>query len=201
MSSEDSPISLHSGDLINPAREAVRQTDEHWKIPEGTILAGVSTRIMAYLMDTIFVMGVLYLLTSILGGQSASIVQAFNTSLAMSGGRGTVLWAADWFLIFSGNYLYYKQTGVKFGRSLAQRWMGLAVVKIDGKPLTSSEWSRRAAKKLRYAIPLIGLFWFGIRDVRLIVKRHTHQSSIDLAVGSIVVDGTSLPPACRSHLN
>ena len=41
---------------------------------------------------------------------------------------------------------------------------------------------------------------FGIRDLMLIHKRHTHQSSIDLTVGSIVVDGTSLPPALRKHL-
>jgi hypothetical protein len=34
----------------------------------------------------------------------------------------------------------------------------------------------------------------------LIQKRHTHQSSIDLNVGSIVADGNSLAPAFRKHL-
>jgi uncharacterized RDD family membrane protein YckC len=155
---------------------------------------------MAYLMDTIFVMGVLYLLTSILGGQAASIVQAFNLSLASSGGRGTALFIVDWFLIFGGNFLYHKHTGIRFGRSFAQRWFGIAVVREDGKTLTRKDWDVRAFRKMKYAIPGIGLLWFGVRDILLIRQRHTHQSSIDLVVGSIVADGSSLPPACRKHL-
>ena len=200
MTDQENPISTHPGEFINPAKEAVKAAGGHWVIPEGTILAGASTRALAYMLDTIFVMGVLYLLTSILGGQAASIVQAYNLGLALSGGKGTVLFLADWFLIFSGNYLYHKFTGIRYGRSYAQRWFGLAVVLEDGEPLVKSDWDARALRKMKYAIPVLGMVLFGIRDLILIHKRHTHQSSIDLTVGSIVVDGTSLPPALRKHL-
>tara|TARA_B110000116_G_scaffold247828_1_gene240453 strand:- start:622 stop:1227 length:606 start_codon:yes stop_codon:yes gene_type:complete len=200
MTEQENPISTHQGTFINPAKEAVKAAGGHWIIPEGTILAGAFTRAMAYMIDTIFVMGVLYLLTSILGGQAASIVQAYNLGLALSGGKATVLFFANWFLIFSGNYLYHKFTGLRYGRSYAQRWLGLAVVLEDGKPLVKSDWDARAIRKMKYAIPVLGAILFGIRDLILIHKRHTHQSSIDLTVGSIVVDGTSLPPALRKHL-
>ncbi len=200
MTEQENPISTHPGEFVNPAKEAVKAAGGHWVIPEGTILAGASTRALAYMIDTIFVMGVLYLLTSILGGQAASIVQAYNLGLALSGGKGTVLFFADWFLIFSGNYLYHKFTGIRYGRSFAQRWFGLAVVLEDGKPLVKSDWDARALRKMKYAVPVLGMVLFGIRDLILIHKRHTHQSSIDLTVGSIVVDGTSLPPALRKHL-
>jgi uncharacterized RDD family membrane protein YckC len=200
MVEEESPISEHSGVFINPAKQALKAEGGHWVIPEGTILAGASTRAMAYLLDSIFVMGVLYLITSILGGQAGSIVQAYNLGLALSGGKGTVLFFADWFLIFAGNFVYHKFTGLRYGRTYAQRWMGLAVVREDGEALTKSDWDGRALRKMKYAIPMLGLLLFGVRDLLLISKRHTHQSSIDLSVGSIVVDGTSLPPALRKHL-
>ncbi len=192
------------GDGMSAEEELEKGTDEdnsgHWPIPEGTILARATTRAFAYIMDTIFVMGVLYLLTSILGGQTASIVQAYNLGLLQSGGRGTALFFVDWFLIFGANYLYHKYTGIRFSRTLAQRWLGLAVVREDGSALTRIDWDKRALKKVKYAIPVIGLLWFGIRDLLLIQKRHTHQSSIDLNVGSIVADGNSLAPAFRKHL-
>ena len=181
-------------------KEIVEEASKHWSIPEGTILARVTTRAFAYIMDTIFVMGVLYLLTSILGGQAASIVQAYNLGLLLSGGRGTALFIVNWFLIFGANYLYHKYTGIRFGRTLAQRWLGLAVVREDGSALTRLDWDKRALRKIRYVVPVIGLLWFGIRDSLLIQKRHTHQSSIDLTVGSIVVDGNSLSPTFRKHL-
>tara|TARA_B100001123_G_C15275151_1_gene1011865 strand:+ start:675 stop:1280 length:606 start_codon:yes stop_codon:yes gene_type:complete len=200
MSDDEMAITHHSGDNINPAKMAVQENSGHWPIPEGAILARATTRAFAYIMDTIFVMGVLYLLTSILGGQAASIVQAYNIGLLFSGGRGTVLFIVNWFLIFGGNYLYHKYTGIRFARTLSQRWMGLAVVREDGAALTRLEWDKRALRKIKYAIPVVGLLIFGIKDILLIQKRHTHQSSIDLAVGSIVVDGNSLSPSNRKHL-
>ena len=200
MSEDDMAISHHSGGNINPAKMAVQEKYGHWPIPEGVILARATTRAFAYIMDTIFVMGILYLLTSIIGGQAASIVQAYNIGLLFSGGRGPVLFFVNWFLIFGGNYLYHKYTGIRFARTLAQRWMGLAIVREDGAALTRLDWDRRALRKIKYAIPVIGLLIFGVKDILLIQKRHTHQSSIDYTVASIVVDGNSLSPANRKHL-
>lgn len=200
MSDEETPVSHHTGGPVNPAKAAVAAAGDHWNLPEGVVLAGTFPRAFAYIMDTIFVMGVLYLLTSILGGQAGSIVQAFNIELLLMGGRGTALFLADWFLIFGAHYLYHLHTGVRFSRTFGQRWMGFAIVREDGSQLNRSEWQRRAASKLKYALPVIGALWFGIRDMVLIHKRHTHQSSIDLKVGTIVVEGSSLPVAMRKHL-
>ena len=199
MGDHDSPISLHGGGKTL-AKLAVEEQSGHWPIPEGTVLASAVTRIMSYMMDTIFVMGILYLITSLAGGQAGSIVQAYNLGLLTMGGKGIALFFIDWGLILSANYLYYKYTGIKFSRSLGQRWFGLGVVREDGGELGRGDWGRRAMRKSLYALPLVGLFWFGIRDLALIRKRHTHQSSIDLTVASIVVEGTSLPPASRKQL-
>ncbi len=200
MSDIDSSNRNHGGALVNPAKELVQGSRDHWNLPEGVVLAGTVSRAFAYIMDTIFVMGVLYLITSVLGGQAGSIVQAFNLQLLLMGGRGTALFVVDWFLIFGAHYLYHLHTGVRFSRTLAQRWMGFAVVREDGSRLSRRGWQRRAAAKLRYAIPLIGALWFGLRDLNRIHKRHTHQSSIDLKVGTIVVEGSSLPVSMRGHL-
>ena len=85
------------------------------------------------------------------------------------------------------------------GRSLGQRWFGLAVVREDGEPLQRSDCGRRSISKLRYLIPLLNLYFLYV-DGRYIRTRHTHQSSIDLACASIVVVANSLPPAKRIHL-
>ena len=87
MTEQESPISTHQGEFVNPAKAAVKAAGGHWIIPEGTILAGASTRALAYMIDTVFVMGVLHLITSLLSGGVASIVQAYNLGLALSGER------------------------------------------------------------------------------------------------------------------
>ena len=105
----------------------------------------------------------------------------------------------NWVLIIQMNYLYHKYTISSMGRSLGQRWFGLAVVREDGEPLHRTDCGRRSISKLQYLIPVLNLF-FLYKDGRYIRNRHTHQSSIDLACASIVVVANSLPPEKRSHL-
>ena len=188
---QDGPISLSSGG---------DEQSGHWPVPEGTVLASLHKRVGAWMLDTIFVMGVLLLLTTLLGGWGANILLAFDYSLPFEGGRSAALFGVNWFLILTGHFLYIRHTGIRFSRSLGQRWFGLAVVREDGEVLSSSGWDGRALMKLRYLIPLFGQFWFGPRDVLLVHRRHTHQSSVDLRVASIVVVVDSLPLACRAHI-
>ena len=135
MSEDDMAISHHSGGNINPAKMAVQEKYGHWPIPEGVILARATTRAFAYIMDTIFVMGILYLLTSIIGGQAASIVQAYNIGLLFSGGRGTVLFFVNWCLIFGGNYYYwiYILGSILICDTISQR--GMVLLRINSKPI------------------------------------------------------------------
>jgi hypothetical protein len=76
---------------------------------------------------------------------------------------------------------------------------GIAVIAEDGSGMTSQMWDRRALRKLLYLLPVLNLY-FGAYDLARISQRHTHQSNIDLHVGSIVAHADSLPPASRRHI-
>ena len=69
----------------------------------------------------------------------------------------------------------------------------------DGSEMTSKMWEIRALKKLAYLIFPFSVY-FGAYDLARISQRHTHQSNIDLRVGSIVAHANSLPPANRKHI-
>jgi uncharacterized RDD family membrane protein YckC len=188
--SHDSPISIH-GKGPTLAKIAVNENEGHWPVPEGTILAPLWKRIFAYILDTSVIMGVLLLATG------SWVATAWSVGLLLSSQWYFVL--INWILILSSNYLYHKYTVSGMGRSLGQRWFGLAVVREDGEPLQRIDCGRRSVSKLRYLIPGINLIFLFI-DGRHIRRRHTHQSSIDLACASIVVVANSLPPAKRHSL-
>ncbi len=76
---------------------------------------------------------------------------------------------------------------------------GIAVLAEDGSEMTSKMWDQRALRKLIFLIPIINIVQ-GIRELMRISQRHTHQSNIDLHVGSIVAHADSLPPANRKHI-
>ena len=186
----ENPISIH-GKGPTLAKIAVQAEAGHWPIPEGTILAPLWKRISAYMLDTIVVMGVLLIATG------SWIAYAWNLDALFSSEWEFVV--VNWALILGSNYLYHKYTVHGMGRSLGQRWFGLAVVREDGEPLQRMDCGRRAISKLRYLIPGLNLIFLFI-DGRHIRRRHTHQSSIDLACASIVVIANSLPPAKRHSL-
>ena len=130
-------------------------------------------------------------------GKGPWIAYAWNLDALFSSEWAFVL--VNWALILSFNYLYHKYTVHSMGRSLGQRWFGLAVVREDGEPLQRMDCGRRSISKLRYLVPGLNLIFLFI-DGRHIRRRHTHQSSIDLACASIVVVANSLPPAKRHSL-
>ena len=186
----ENPISTY-GKGPTLAKIAVQGEEGHWPVPEGTILAPLWKRISAYILDTTVVMGVLLIATG------SWITYAWNLDALLSSEWTFVL--VNWALILSFNYLYHKYTVHGMGRSLGQRWFGLAVVREDGEPLQRMDCGRRSISKLRYLIPGFNLIFLFI-DGRHIRRRHTHQSSIDLACASIVVIANSLPPAKRHSL-
>ena len=186
----ENPISTH-GKGPTLAKIAVQSEEGHWPVPEGTILAPLWKRISAYILDTTVVMGILIIATGYW------ISYAWSLEALLSAEWYFVL--INWTLILSFNYLYHKYTVHGMGRSLGQRWFGLAVVREDGEPLQRMDCGKRSISKLRYLIPGLNLIFLFI-DGRHIHRRHTHQSSIDLACASIVVIANSLPPAKRHSL-
>ena len=102
-------------------------------------------------------------------------------------------------ILLISHWLYWKYTGLYYSRSFGQKLMGLAVLAEDGSEMTSKMWEQRAFKKLRYMIFPFSIY-FGSYDLARISQRHTHQSNIDLHVGSIVAHANSLPPANRKYI-
>ena len=125
------------------------------------------------------------------------IIDAWNLTLWGSSDFHYALAMAS--LIFVAHWLYWRLTGLRYSRSLGQRMFGIAVLAEDGSAMTSKMWDQRAFRKLIFLIPIINIVQ-GIRELMRISQRHTHQSNIDLHVGSIVAHADSLPPANRKHI-
>jgi uncharacterized RDD family membrane protein YckC len=190
MADHDSPISLSpSGGSLARAIVA-EQSSDHWKIPEGTILASAIRRGTAFAIDVVIVTTILMLVTRF------QLMNVWNLRTWETSTHHSVAYT---FILLASHWLYWRLTGVRFSRSLGQRSMGLAVLVDDGSEMTSEMWDRRAFRKLVYLIPVINLI-VGSYEVARIFQRHTHQTNIDLSVGSIVAQADSLPPANRRHI-
>ncbi len=188
--SEENPISIH-GSGATLAKLAVAESSGHWPIPEGTVLAPSWKRVAAFMLDWIVIMSILNLVTS------WRILSAWSITILTSSQWWVVL--VNWAIVLACSYLYHKYLPNAWGRTLGQRWFGLAVLREDGERLSREACGTRSFRKLCYIIPIIQLI-FAFIDLRHITRRHTHQSSIDLHVASIVVVADSLPPAKRKHL-
>ena len=189
MGDHDSPISIHGGGTL--AQAIVSQENDHWSVPDGSILASWARRMVAFVIDVTIVYSVLNLST---GGM---IANALNVGLwASSDFHYSVAFAT---ILLASHWLYWRVTGLAFSRSLGQRIMGLAIVQENGDPMNSNNWDVRSFRKLLYLIPILNL-WFISRDLFRIHKRHTHQSEIDLSAGSIVAIANSLPVAHRGPI-
>ena len=166
------------------------QNADHWKIPEGTILASATRRGTAFAIDVVIVTTVLMLVTRF------QLMNVWNLKTWEDSTHHSLAYT---FILLASHWLYWRLTGIMFSRSLGQRSMGLAVLVDDGSEMTSDMWDRRAFRKLVYLIPIVNLI-VGSYEVARIFQRHTHQTNIDLSVGSIVAQADSLPPANRRHI-
>ena len=189
MSDHDSPISVHGGGTL--AKAIVSQGKDHWSIPDGAILASWTKRFAAFVIDVVIVNSILMVATD------EMVRNAWNLSLWIS--KEFHYAAAFTGIILASLWLYWRITGLAFSRSLGQKMLGIAIVMEDGSPVTSEMWDLRSARKLLYLIPIVG-FYIGVYEVARISQRHTHQSNLDLRVGTIVALADSLPPASRSHI-
>ena len=145
----------------------------------------------AFAVDVVIVTTILMVVTR------RQVINAWNIDLWTSPDFHHALAHASVVLI--AHWLYWRVTGLSFSRSLGQRMFGIAVIAEDGSGMTSQMWDRRALRKLLYLLPVLNLV-LGAYDLARISQRHTHQSNIDLHVGSIVAHADSLPPASRRHI-
>jgi uncharacterized RDD family membrane protein YckC len=190
MSDHDSPIQMNPGGGTL-AKQIVSSEQGHWSVPDGAVLASGVRRTASFTVDVVIVTTILMVVT---GGR---VIDAWNLTLWSSTDFHFAL--AQAFVVLVAHWLYWRLTGVAYSRSLGQRMLGLAVVVEDGSGMTSQMWDARALRKLLYLIPVLNLY-LGAYDLARISQRHTHQSNVDLHVGSIVVHADSLPPASRRHI-
>ena len=190
MGDHDSPISLQGGGTL--AKQIVTAEEGgHWPVPEGTILASGVRRTAALSVDVVIVTTILMVATR------WQIMNAWNLTLWTSSSFHHAL--AMVAILLVSHWLYWRWTGLRYSRSLGQRMFGIAVLAEDGSAMTSQMWDQRARRKLIFLIPILNIIQ-GVRELARISQRHTHQSNVDLHVGSIVAHADSLPPANRKHI-
>ena len=165
--------------------------------PDGMLIAPAWKRAVAYVFDIILISLVLEVLTGL-----NFLMNLFNISLMEQGAKSTAFFFINWFLLISANYLYFKYTGKKMGRSLAQRSLRIAIVHDNGSALDDHHWGPRAFSKLIYIIPFVGALWFGFRDlIRAQSKNAEYRTSIDIKNHTVAAVDWSLPAETRLKLH
>ena len=184
----DSVVDLHQGGG-NLAQNILQQA------PEGMLIAPAVKRLGAFIIDTLLITITLHFLT----GQRLSVALG-DYSTFLSGLRGALFVLINWLLFFASFWLYWKYTGKSFGRSLGQRVMRIALVHDNGTVLEDHHWGGRAAAKLVYLIPVVGLF-FGFRDlVRCQSEKAEYRTSIDVKHHTVAAVDWSLPADTRMKI-
>ena len=190
MADHESPIQLNVGGGTL-AKQIVASEQDHVTLPDGVILASGVRRVAAITVDVVIITTILMLAT---GGR---LSDAWNLTLWGSVDFHFAL--AHALILLVAHWLYWRLTGLAYSRSLGQRLFGLAVVAEDGSALTSEMWDSRSLRKLLLLIPLLNIY-VGAYELARISQRHTHQTNVDVHVGSIVAHSDSLPPASRRHI-
>jgi uncharacterized RDD family membrane protein YckC len=184
--SQDLPVTLHQG-TSTMAKALVGEG-----VPEGVLLAHAWKRGAAYMLDNFVILSILFIAT-----KGVFIFRLWNIAEMTTSLHITIL---HWIILLSLHWLYFKYTGKWMGRSLGQRWFGIALVHDDASPLGDAHWGRRSARKLVYALPLIGLVVFALLDYVRIRGDEKHQSRIDTAESTVAAVYWSLPWEARATM-
>lgn len=185
MNMSDSPISIHKPGTM--AQAAVAAT-----APEGMLIAPVWKRVVGIALD-------IFLITIVLAVLSQQILLRYMLALDFLLTAEAPYVVGAWTIYLTFCWLYFKYTGRTYGRSLGQRVMRIAIVSHDGTLLDEQNWGKRAAYKLKYVIPVIGI-GFGIIDMFLTWRHENKRSPIDLATRTLAAVDWSLPANTRSGL-
>jgi hypothetical protein len=185
----DSAVSIHQGS--GTLAQAVLSS-----APEGMLIAPVWKRVAAFMLDVVLLTLVLHFMT----GQRLLITLP-NFGLLTEGFRYSAGFLVSWSVFFIAHYLYFKYTGRAFGRSFAQRGFRIAIVHDNGTLLEEHHWGPRAFGKLFYLLPILGVLWFGLRDVlRGRSKEGEYRTSLDVKNHTVAAVDWSLPSETRLRL-
>ena len=175
----ESPVKVNNPGTM--AQAAVAAT-----IPEGMLIAPVWKRIVGFMLDV-------FLLVVILGFATQGSFFKWLAAFDLIFTDQAIYVAMTWIMHLTFFWLYFKYTGTWMGRSLGQRWFGIALVHDDATPLGEKHWGKRSTRKLIYAIPVVGLVVFAFLDYVRIRGDDKHQSRIDAAENTVAAVYWSLP--------
>ena len=184
----DSPVTVYQGGTL--AQQALSSA------PEGMLIAPVWRRVTAFALDVVAVSLVLHLLS-----RFTFLEVLISWSYLVEDTRYALSFAVTWVIFFASLWMYWKYTGRAFGRSLGQRALRIAIVHDNGTLLELHHFGPRAFDKLRYMIPIIGVIWFGMRDIlRARSKGAEYRTSVDVNNHTVAAVDWSLPSDTRLNL-
>ena len=164
--------------------------------PEGMLIAPAWKRVAAFMLDVVLISVVLSFAT---GGRLLAAL--FDMSLLTVDARTGAFFLLNWFVFLSAFYLYFKYTGRTFGRTFAQRGFRIAIVHDNGTLLEQHHWGPRAIGKLVYLLPIVGVLWFGLRDVlRGRSENSEYRTALDVKNHTVAAVDWSLPSETRLRL-
>ena len=141
----------------------------------GYNVAGIGSRFLAALADTTIIV----LLQLIVIGASAFALNAAKLMDSL-GGWASAIFSLLAFLLFWGYYIFFEM--LWNGQSPGKRWVGLRVIRTDGRPVTLAESIIRNLVRLIDFMP----FGYGIGVVSMFINDQARRLG-DLAAGSLVV--------------
>lgn len=184
----DSPVTVYQGGTL--AQQALSSA------PEGMLIAPVWRRVTAFALDVVAVSLTLHLLS-----RFTFLEVLISWSYLQEDARYALSFAMTWVIFFTSLWMYWKYTGRAFGRSLGQRALRIAIVHDNGTLLENHHFGPRAFDKLRYMIPIIGVVWFGMRDIlRARSKASEYRTSVDVNNHTVAAVDWSLPSDTRLNL-
>ena len=164
--------------------------------PDGMLIAPAWKRVAAFATDVILLALVLQFFS-----QGYYLSTLANLGMITAGGSTTIFAIMNWILLFVSNYLYFKYTGRRFGRSLGQRAFRIAIVHDNGTVLELHHWGPRALSKIKYLLPIIGPLWFGLRDfVNGFSASSEYRTKVDVQHNTVAAVDWSLPIETRQKL-
>ena len=184
----DSPVTVYQGGTL--AQQALANA------PEGMLIAPVWRRVTAFALDVLVIALVIDVLTQF---QFRNVIPSIY--YLWESPRYALAYAMTWVIFLTALWLYWKYTGRAYGRSLGQRALRIAIVHDNGTLLELHHFGPRAFDKLRYMIPIIGVIWFGMRDIlRARSKAAEYRTSVDVNNHTVAAVDWSLPSDTRLNL-
>lgn len=146
----------------------------------GYEVAGLGSRFMAALVDTLLILIIQVIVNLVLAFVIWGILPRFVSDENMIIIWATALLSLVAFAFLWGYYIFFEMSWN--GQSPGKRWMGLRVIRTNGTPITLTESIIRNLVRLVDFLP----FYYGLGVVTMFINDQSRRLG-DLAAGTLVV--------------